>query len=271
MLGMLSWTFGEIIFIVPIPYTIIYKTLMTTKAQINAYTSLADSEQITNPAKVSRLLERFTKRYTPLTVQIPGHKEHYTSCIVDIDGKDVLFDELLPSTGHQLLITERALQVTGKLDGVDIQFFTTLKRVGDKDNILTYYMELPELLEYRQRRLDYRVRIPMTMKLPVTIKNKSGKMVRGKLHDLSSGGAGMICLEDKTIMKTGELYECAIELPHGERINCTVELRYSKGIPSRDTQLIGIQFVGISPVQSRLIGRCISELERELIRKRTAY
>ena len=244
---------------------------MNTKAQINSFKSLADSEQITEPVKVSRLLERFTKRYTPLTVQIPGYKEHYTSCIVDVDGKDVLLDELLPPTGHQLLITERALQVTGKLDGVDIQFFTTLKRVGDKDNILTYHMEIPGLLEYRQRRLDYRVRIPMTMKLPVSIKNKSGKMVRGKLHDLSSGGAAMICLEDKTIMKSGELYECAIELPQSEYIDCTVELRYAKGTPSGDTQLIGIQFIGLSPVQSRLIGRCINELEREFIRKRAAY
>ena len=269
MPGRLSWTFAKIFF-VRILYTVIYKALMNTKAQINSYESLADSEQITTPAKISRLLERFTKRYTPLTVQIPGHREHYTSCIVDVDGKEVLFDELLPSSGHQLLITERALQVTGKLDGVDIQFFTTLKRVGDKDNILTYYMELPGLLEYRQRRLDYRVRIPMTMKLPVTIKNKSGKMVRGKLHDLSSGGAAMICLEDKTIMESAELYECAIDLPHGECIDCTVKLRYSKDIPSRDSKLIGIQFVRLSSVQSRLIGRCISELEREFIRKRTA-
>ncbi|NOR23360.1 MAG: hypothetical protein GQ542_03030, partial [Desulforhopalus sp.] len=104
MPGRLSWTFAKIIFIAPILYTVIYKALMNTKAQINSYKSLADSEQITNPAKVSRLLERFTRRYTPLTVQIPGHKEHYTSCIVDIDGKDVLLDELLPTTGHQLLI-----------------------------------------------------------------------------------------------------------------------------------------------------------------------
>lgn len=244
---------------------------MTTKAQINAYASLADSEQITDPVKVTRLLERFTKRYTPLTVQIPGHKEHYTSSIVDVVGKDVLLDELLPSTGHQLLITERALQVTGKLDGIDIQFVSTLKHVGDKDNILTYYIELPSLLEYRQRRLGYRVRIPMTMKLPVSIKNKSGKIVKGELHDLSYGGAGLICLEDKIIMKTGELHKCTIDLPDGECIDCTAELRYSKDIPSRDTQFIGIQFVELSPVQSRIIGRCISELEREFIRKRTAY
>ena len=244
---------------------------MTTKAQINSYKSLADSEQITDPKKVLRLLERFTKRYTPLTVQIPGHKEHYTSSIVKVDKKHVLLDELLPSTGHQLLATERALEVTGKLEGIDIHFFTTLKRVADKDNLLTYYMELPSLLEYRQRRLDYRVRIPMAMKLPVIIENKSGKMVRGELHDLSYGGAGIIFLADKTIMETGRLHECAIELHDGKWIYCTAELCYSKGISSRKTQLIGVQFVELSPAQSRLIGRCISELEREFIRKRAAY
>ena len=244
---------------------------MFSKAPTSPYQPLADSEQVTAPTKISRLLERFTKRYTPLTVQIPGHKQHYTSCIVDIDGEHVLLDELLPSTGHQLLVTEGALQVTGKLDGIDIQFFTTLKHVGDKDNILTYHMNLPKLLEYRQRRMDYRARIPMTMKLPVIIENRSGKMVKGELHDLSFGGAGMILLADKIMMKTERKHECAIELPDGKWIYCTAELRYSKNVPSRKTQFIGVQFIGLSPVQSRLIGRCISELEREAIRKRSAY
>jgi c-di-GMP-binding flagellar brake protein YcgR len=244
---------------------------MFSKTPTSPYLPLADSEQVTAPTKISRLLERFTKRYTPLTVQIPGHKQHYTSCILDIDGKSVLFDELLPSTGHQLLVTEGTLQVTGKLDGIDIQFFTTLKRVGDKDNMLTYYMNLPKLLEYRQRRMDYRARIPMTMKLPVIIENRSGKMIKGELHDLSFGGAGMIFLADKTTMKTERQHECAIELPDGKWIYCTAELRYSKDIPSRKTQFIGVQFIGLSPVQSRLIGRCINELEREAIRKRSAY
>jgi len=244
---------------------------MLTKTQTSPYESLADSEQITDPAKISRLLERFTKRYIALTIQVPGHKEHYTSCIVGVDGKHVLLDELLPSTGHQLLVTERALQVTGQLDGIDIQLFMTLKRVADKDKLITYYMNLPKLLEYRQRRLDYRARIPMTMKLSVVIQNGSGKMVKGELHDLSFGGAGMIFLTDKTIMKTERQHECAIELPNGKRINCTAELRYSKNISSQRTQFIGVQFIGLLPAQSRLIGRCISELEREALRKRTAY
>lgn len=241
---------------------------MFSKTRTSPYKSLPDSEQITDPAKISRLLKGFTKRYTPLTARVPGQKEAYTSCIVDIDKKHVLLDELLPNSGHELLVAEGALQVTGMLDGVAIQFFTTLKRVDDKGKMLTYHMKLPTLLEYRQRRQNFRVRIPMTRKLPVTIVNKNGKMVKGELHDLSHGGAGMLFLADKTIMESGKQHECTIELPDGSFIYCTAELRFSKNIPSRNTKFIGIQFVGLLPLQSRLIGRCINELERDYIRKR---
>lgn len=232
------------------------------------YKSLADSEQITEPAKVLRLLKRFTKRYTPLTVKVPGHQQHYTSCIVDVDSKQVLLDELLPTSGHERLITERALLVTGRLEGIVIQFFTTLEHVEDKDKMLTYHMKLPDLLEYQQRRQNFRARIPMTMKLPVVIEISENKTVEGELHDLSHSGAGMILLADKNILQPKSLYECAIKLPDGETIYCSVELRYLKDIRSRETLFIGVQFVGLLPRQSRIIGRCINELERELIRKR---
>jgi len=241
---------------------------MSKKTQEKSYTSLADSEQITNPKKISKLLERFTKHYTPLTVKIQNHPQHYTSSIVAVEEKYVLFDELLPATGHQLLIAEKAILVKGKLEGVDIQFFTTLQRVAEKDKLLTYYMNLPKRLEYRQRRETFRARIPVTMKLPVFIENKQGEKIQGELHNLSYGGAGMILLPEKTIMEKGALHECAIELPEGNWIYCTIELRYSKSTSSQNTQFIGTQFVKLSAMQSRLIGRCISELEREAIRRR---
>lgn len=244
---------------------------MISKVLSSSYKSLPDSEQISDPVKVSRLLERLTKRYIPITVQVPDNKEHYTSCIIGVDEKYVLLDELLPATGHQLLVTERKLLVTGKLDGIDIQFFSTLERVDDKDKLLTYYIKLPTLLEYRQRRMGYRVRIPMTMKLPVFIDNRSDKIVRGEMHDLSYSGAGMILLADNTIMEIKRLHECAIKLPDGTWIYCTVEFRYSRNISSKKTQFIGVQFVDLLPVQSQLISRCINELERESLRLRAAY
>jgi len=244
---------------------------MGKKIPVKSYKPLTDSEQITNSHKILKLLERFTKHYTPLTIKIQNHPQYYTSSIVAVEEKYVLFDELLPATGHQRLIDERAIVVKGKLEGVDIQFFTRLQRASNKDKLLTYYMSLPELLEYRQRRMTFRARVPMSMKLPVFIENNKGETMEGELYNLSYGGAGIISLPDQSIMEKGALHESAIELPNGEWIYCTLELCYSKEIASRKTQFIGTQFVGLSAAQSRLIGRCISELERESIRKQKTY
>ena len=231
---------------------------------------MPDSEQIIDPGRVTRLLERLARRYTPLSVKVSGHEELYTSCIVGVDGSYVLMDELLPTGGHQLLLAERRLEVEGKLDGIDIQFTTTLKRVDDQDNVLTYCMNLPARLEYRQRRQAYRVHIPMTRKLSVIIENPDDTAVEGLLYDLSHGGAGIIFPAGKIIVEPGQLRECAIELPDDAWLYCAVELRYAKETSSRDRQHIGARFSQISPAQAQLVGTCINELEREFIRKRAA-
>lgn len=244
---------------------------MTNTKNKNTFKPLSDSQEITSPEKILRLLERFTKGYNPLTIQILGHKELHTSSIISVDKKQVLLDELLPATGHQLLLTEQSLQATGKLEGVDVRFVTSLKHVDDTTDTLSFYMSLPKVIEYRQRRLNYRAHVPVSMQLPVIIGNKNSFKVKGTLRDLSFGGAGIIFLADRSQITTGTSYECIIELPDGQRINCSAEPRYSKNIPSQKTQLVGVQFSNLLPEQSRHIGNCINELEREFIKKRAAY
>lgn len=234
-------------------------------------TSLPDSELITDPARVVPLLERLAKSRTPLTVQVSGHDELFGSCIVDVDRENVLLDELLPASGHKLLLAERKLQVLAKLDGIDIRFAGTLQRVDTQDKMVTYYVDLPGLLEYRQRRLDYRVHIPMAKKLRVIIDSADGTGIEGFLYDLSRGGAGMLFPESEPVVRPGLVQECAIELSDSEWLYCAVELRYSKNVGTRHRQLIGARFRDLSPVQQQLVGRHITELERELIRKRAAY
>jgi c-di-GMP-binding flagellar brake protein YcgR len=239
------------------------------KTKTGSYESPSDTETITDPARMERLLRKLANRYALLTVTIPGHPEHYSSSIVDVDREHVLLDELLPSSGHQLLLTERALQVTGKLDGIDIQFTTTLEHADNRDNALTYHARLPERLDYRQRRLDHRAHVPLAQTLRVIFDSPKGTPIEGSLHDLSRGGAGMLFPGDEPSVETGLLHECALELPDDVWLYCTVELRYTKILPTGDRQLIGARFVGLTPAQARLAGQCVSELEREFIRKRT--
>lgn len=243
---------------------------MINNARTSSYQSLSNSELITDPARVVPLLERLAQHYTPLAVHVPGSREPFTSCIVAVNRQHVLLDELMPSTGHALLLAERRLRVTGKLDGIDIQFTTTLEHVDEQEKALTYHMKLPERLEYRQRRSAYRVHIPMTKKLRIVIENNDATVFEGELYDLSRGGAGMLFPADEPNVKPGLLHECAIELPDDTWLYCAVELRYSKQMSTRKRQHIGARFVDLGPVQTQLIVRCIAELERELIRKRAA-
>ena len=69
-------------------------------------------------------------------------------------------------------------------------------------------------------------------------------------------------------MWPGHLYECAIEIPGEEYLFCCVELRYTREIRTGKQKLTGVLFLNLTPVQARLIGRFISEMEREQIKKR---
>jgi c-di-GMP-binding flagellar brake protein YcgR len=227
-----------------------------------------ESEQVIDSGRIARLLAQMSKHYSPLTIYIPGYKENYTSCIVKVDKRYVLLDELMPAGGHEKLMDKRKVHATGKLDGVDIKFSTTLVRADEQKNMLTYYLKLPKTLHYQQRRQAYRVRIPLSKQLHVLIDNKDGTMTAGELHDLSHGGAGKIIPEGQNKIKIGKQYECVIELPCGEWLYCTVEMRYTKKTKSNKKQLIGAMFMDLSTIQKRLISRCISELELEAIRKR---
>jgi len=232
------------------------------------YQAPVESEQLTDAGRIARMLEKMSKHYSPLTIEIPGYKMHYTSCIVEVDKPYVLLDQLMPASGHDKLMAERKIHASGKLDGVDIQFITTLVRADVQKNMLTYYLKLPEVLHYQQRRQAYRVRIPMSRTLRVLIDNNDGSMTAGELHDLSHGGVGKIIPEGQNKIRQGHQYECVIELPCGEWLYCTVEMRYLKNTNSRKRQLIGAQFIDLSKIQKRLIARCISALELEEIRKR---
>ena len=131
-------------------------------------------------------------------------------------------------------------------------------------------MDLPSLIKYRQRRQDYRVTIPMSKNLRVLVDNEveNEPEIAGELHDLSHGGAGIIFTETEIAIEPGHLYECAIEIPENEYLFCSVEIRYTRELHAGKQKLTGALFLKLTPIQERLIGRFISETERELMKRR---
>lgn len=214
------------------------------------------------------MLERLARQHNMLTVVVPGQSQRYTSSIVAIEDAHVLLDQLMPADGHKLLLEAGTLQVTGKLDGIDFRFIATLEDVEAANNMVTYRVNLPARLEYRQRRMDYRAHIPIAQKLSVLIDDGNAGAIEGELYDLSLGGVGMILPGETSALMPHEWYECAIELPDESWLFCQIKFCHARMIPAHDRHLIGARFAELSPVQAQQVGRCIGMLERELIRKR---
>jgi c-di-GMP-binding flagellar brake protein YcgR len=243
---------------------------MKTRVRPTSQFMQSDSELIRDPARLVPLLKRLSKQHAPLTVRFPGHGEHFTSYIVEVDKNNLLLDELLPNTGQPLLDKHRVIQASAKLNGVDIHFKAPLERVDNQKNMLTNYMSLPKQIEYCQRRSSYRVPIALSSQLRVIIEDDEGAMLHGELHDLSNSGAGLVFSDSEPVVQPDLLQECAIELIDGQWLYATVELRYSKNMPTGKRQLIGARFQGLGHEQSRMVNQCVNALEREIIKKRAS-
>jgi c-di-GMP-binding flagellar brake protein YcgR len=241
---------------------------MNTKSPAFSDKPLPDSELITDPVRVARLLDRLAKHHSLLTVVMPGHAEAFTSSVVDVVEPHVLLDELLPNSGHQLLLAQKRLQVTGKLEGIDIRFISELDTFDEQDGMVTYRVKLPARLEYRQRRSDFRAHIPISLAIRVVMVDDRENIFEGELYDLSRGGAGIILPFDEAVLVPENWYYCAIELPGASWLFCDVEPRHWKPLHAPGKHLAGARFADLTPMQARLVGRCISELEREQMKKR---
>lgn len=241
---------------------------MNTKTPTFPDKPLPDSELITDMARVARLLDRLAKHHSLLTIVIPGQSEAFTSSVVEVAEPHVLLDELLPNSGHALLLAQKKLQATGKLEGIDIRFVAELEAFDEQDGMVTYRVRLPARLEYRQRRSDFRAHIPISSVIRVVMVDDREHIFEGELYDISRGGAGIILPFDESVLEPGRWYYCAIELPGSSWLFCDIEQRHWKDLHAPGKHLAGTRFADLTPMQMRLVGRCISELQREQMKRR---
>lgn len=119
------------------------------------------AEKIRDPARIITILTHIEQDHTLLTVALPGSEHLYNSALLGVsrDTRALLLDELHPHIGHlQLQVVQRAV-IRARYRGVEVSFTSSLTEVGTTDGVAHYRMSLPELLHYRQRRADHRVKV----------------------------------------------------------------------------------------------------------------
>ncbi|MEO6697378.1 MAG: PilZ domain-containing protein [Gammaproteobacteria bacterium] len=133
-------------------------------------------------------------------------------------------------------------------------------------------MSLPEVLHYRQRRSDHRVKVGNAHIIPVHL-GLEETVVQGQLWDISAGGVSIRLTEPLPYpLAQGDIIpSCAINLNPAQAISSGLEIRLLRHDEPRGQWVLGGRFIGLIPVHRKGIERFVASLDRELCKKLMKY
>lgn len=229
------------------------------------------TEKVTHLPQIIGLLRRVRDQRVLLSVRVPGHNGTFNSLLleVDPDRNVILLDELNPQAGHELVLQAKQVRVQCQCQGVELGFVCAVEIVQGQSGISIYRSAVPDSINYMQRRGSYRVRVGMSMSVPISLPLETVKTdLEGQLFDLSIGGLGAsLPLEPR--LRHGQIIEtCTIHLPKKESIQVELEIRFIRIDEQHHTQRVGAAFRHLSPHQTNRMRRFVTHLEREMLRRK---
>lgn len=228
------------------------------------------SEKVTHGPQIAGLLKRVRDNRVLLSVRVPGSDAVFNSLLleVDVERNVILLDELNPSAGHELACQARQLRVHCQCQGVELSFACPIEVGQGQRGISFYRAPLPTVVNYLQRRGNFRVRVGRNMNVPVRLPFGGSVAVAGELIDLSMGGLGA-SLSNQVELACGQVIEtCSIELPKCDPLTTELEIRFVRLDKERQIQRIGASFRNLDPQKQNLLRRFITQLEREMLRRK---
>lgn len=229
------------------------------------------TEKVTHGPQIAGLLKRVRDQRVLLSVRVPGSDVIYNSLLLDVDPARnlILLDELNPSTGHELACKARQLRIRCQCQGVELSFVCPIEIGKGQSGVSFYRAPLPDSINYLQRRGSYRIRIGLNMHIPVALPLAPETRLEGELFDLSMGGLGAN-LPNQIELTRGQIIEsCTLELPNGEPLTTEIEIRFVRIDRASQSQRIGASFRNLAPQQQSLLRRIVTQLEREMLRRKS--
>ncbi len=231
-------------------------------------------EQVTEPARLLGLLKNLQSKRTLLSVRIDDQSQYYTTALLKVDPQRELMyiDELVPRSGHERLQIGSKLHIVGLLDGVPTGFTTRVVSTDQQKGIAFYRVELPEKIDYQQKREFFRVYIGLGLTLRVRLtRDEDSAILSGRLLDISLGGFGALLPYNDKLKELDFVTVNALDLPDKQVISCKAQIRHIKPSPMRtDHSLhIGAHFNPLASRAEQTLFQAILTLQRAQIRKQS--
>lgn len=206
-----------------------------------------------------------------IDVAIDGVDARYQSIIIGIDPeRGVLeIDELFPAGFVGL--PGQPVTVTVRLDGARrLTFNTYIMSRHDDGQLESYWLALPEALDYNQRRGSFRLALGQGWGVVSEFLAPDQQRCSARVRDLSSTGIRLEVAGVKPPATGDVLHDLYFEFA-GRNYQCAADVRNVINPSDKsDRFLIGAAFRDMPRVEQRSLERMIMQLQRQQVQQATA-
>jgi c-di-GMP-binding flagellar brake protein YcgR len=193
-----------------------------------------------------------------IDIAIVGSTKRFQSAIIAVDAsaQTIAIDELFPA-GVTAQPGQRVV-VALRLDGERRESFSTAviqRRAG-----AGYLLQLPESVDYRERRSDYRVVMPRSGMCNGEFFTPGSRRCAGFIRDISPSGIRLEIAEWSPLQAGDVLEELHFEL-FGLRYQCQAQVRNIR-VKNTSGIEIGAAFIDLSRLQQRALERSLMQWQR---------
>ena len=220
--------------------------------------------------KIIDIFNAMAHERTLLRLRIPGSKIEFSSCVLAVDEKAFCFtlDEIYPEEGHVLISRNGYALVSGVLHGARVKFKASLMGTSKTGQFVNYSCSIPDTISYNQRRGEYRINIPKTHLVRVTVQHApSRQILQGVIHNISRHGIGILLKLNHTIKPGEQLIHCKLPVDDTEVINFNLDVRHIQSDAPQKI-LIGGEFNGLDTRTEEKLNRFVCDMERLVLRQK---
>jgi c-di-GMP-binding flagellar brake protein YcgR len=217
------------------------------------------------------LLKNIHTKHSLLAIMIDGSDEFYGSTIIELnkDEKYLVIDELYPEEGHAQIEVGKPLSFDANYAGAFVHFKGNVEAIGKNDKAAYYKINIPEEVEYHQRRNTFRISTSISDPILVNLVNEDEVLIKAELRDVSHGG---LCLRVNdashiSIQSNDHMPTCLIQIDENRKILTSLNICHVEKIQASGSLRIGAEFAKMSKIDRRELEHLIASLERAIIKK----
>ncbi|MFM1988939.1 MAG: hypothetical protein RJA99_1896 [Pseudomonadota bacterium] len=228
-----------------------------------------DRIRVEDGAEVLELLRRSAGSRALWSVRASGRPETYLTPLRELsdDGAPVLDPPRAP-------VIERAL-VPGSVAAIDLRlpecrvsFESRVSRIGPAGGRPVLRLERPASVLRVQKREAFRVQLPPSLDLRLTLDASDAALVALPLHDLSIHGAAVIAIGARDRFWVGRVFEVAsLSLPDGTDWALSARVVHAgviRRVASAGELRVGLQFVNAPEGLESAIAGIVARIARGL-------